>query len=97
MTIEVEDYKLEQCSESSDRFDLYMSKKTDPNHRLSKGLETERQIVIGYGMNLERCLEKMVWNNLNNRKEVVSLQEFLELWKSEICKLEKLLNSVMSA
>jgi len=94
MTIEIENYILEQ---RDDRFDLFQIKETDPNHRLSKGETNERLVTIGYSMPLKRCLEKMIYNNLNDRKDVVSLREFLNCWKSEEAKLESLLKGVMNA
>ena len=93
MTIEVEDYRIEQNPISPERFDLVWTKDTDKS---KPGAKSERrEVYIGYGMPINRILRKMAYNNLAIKKDVVTFEKFVKLWNEEVRKIEKLLNNVM--
>jgi hypothetical protein len=96
MIIEIGDYILEQSTGSSDRFDLNQIKVTEAGVYKGKTVEGGNEYMknLGYSMPLDRCLKKIVFNNLAANKDMVSLKEFMEFWKEEMNKLEKLLENI---
>ena len=47
----------------------------------------------GYGMTLEHCIKRIIIHRLEQKKEVYSLKEFLEDYRQEVNRLEKLLST----
>lgn len=87
MIIEESDFRL---TESSGPFwDLELLYTIKP-----KG-KPERQEFkdAGYGMTLEHCIKRIIIHRLEQKQEVYSLKGFLEDYRQEINRLEKLLNT----
>lgn len=86
MIIEEQDFRLEQVSDTSDRFDL------DLLHTINKGKENERQEFknVSYGIPLELAIKKIILYRMNQKHETLSLKEFLKEYRIEsekVCKL----------
>jgi len=65
---------------NSDRFDL-----VEKVVRSKKDSEEtyEAENVLGYDMQIENCIKKIIAERLKDNKETVSLKQFLEEYKKE--------------
>ena len=88
MTIEVADFKLIPCSESSSRYDLELL------YIVNKGKNNERTEFrnVGYGLSLESAIRKITMNRIGNKygEGSISLKEFLKEFKEEIEKIKQM-------
>lgn len=90
MIIEESDFKLEQVSDTSDRFDL------DLLRIVNKGKANERAEFKNeaYGISLVNAMKKIILYRMNLKSETLSLKEFLKEYKIESEKICKLLVDV---
>ena len=88
MNIKIDErFKLNQTT--GDRFDL-----VEIVERKKKNSEDtySAESVVGYDMRIESCISRIISERLKNKKETVSLKQFLEEYKKEKEELTKQLN-----
>lgn len=85
MEIIESDFKLVN---NEDRFDLYLVKVINAKD-VSK--RREEFVLIGYDMHLETCLNKIINYRINKKYDVLSLKEYLNLYRNERKELSALL------
>ena len=84
MIIEEEDFRMELSSGNS--WDLELLKVVKPKGKPERNeFKTE-----GFGMSLERCLQIIINYRLGKRKDVYSLQEYVNEYKKEIKNLKEM-------
>lgn len=79
MNIKIDErFTLNQSS--GDRFDLVKSVE-----RTSKkdGSTSEAEKVLGYDMKIKSCINMIIFERLNDKKETVTLKEFLQEFKQQ--------------
>lgn len=90
MIIEEEDFRLESCGESNHLFDLEMIKTIKP-----KGGEPRQEMkLIGYGIPLLRCIKHIINDRIERKQSVLTLKEYLRLYKEETDKIESLFKDI---
>jgi hypothetical protein len=78
---------------SGERFNLVETKRTRVKDGDNFTGETrETQVELGYDMSLPAILQHIVNRNLNDQNKVVSLSEYIALYKAEVAKLKEILN-----
>ena len=98
MTILVEDYKLIQKEVGFDLIQTIKSEETliketeGKRIRIKTGKLIDRDIDLGYNMDLESCIKKIIHNNLAGREVIVTLHDWLKLYREEREKITKLIN-----
>lgn len=90
MILEESDFRLEQVSDTSDRFDLELL------HTVNKGKANEKQEFknVAYGISLANAIKRVILYRMNQKHETLSLKEFLKEYKIESEKVCKLLADV---
>lgn len=89
MIIEEKDFKLTQ-DDCYDRFTLELLCIINAKDAEKKREEFK---IEGYSMTLENCLNKIINYRLANKKEVYSLKEYIQEYRDEKGKLNKLLSN----
>lgn len=86
MIIEEQDFRLISIDDSTPLFDLELL------YIVNKGKANERVEFRnnGYGLPLNRALERVIMNRLNKKKDVYDLKTFLQEYKSEVDSIKKL-------
>ncbi len=98
MTILVEDYKLIQREVGFDLIQTIKSEETlikeieGKRIRVKTGKLVDRDIDLGYNMDLESCIKKIIHNNLSRKEVIISLHDWLKLYREEREKITKLIN-----
>lgn len=98
MTILVEDYKLIQKEVGFDLIQTIKSEETlikeieGKRIRVKTGKLVDRDIDLGYNMDLESCIKKIIHNNLSRKEVIISLHDWLKLYREEREKITKLIN-----
>lgn len=98
MTILVEDYKLIQREAGFDLIQTIKSEETlikeieGKRIRVKTGKLVDRDIDLGYNMDLESCIKKIIHNNLSRKEVIISLHDWLKLYREEREKITKLIN-----
>lgn len=96
MVILIENYELIQEGSSfnlvwkkeSESFEFYTDEEGGKKRRpIEKSI---RRVVLGYNMNIQTCLRKIIYNEIANKELRVSLLEWLKLYKEENDKFIKL-------
>ena len=87
MIIEENDFKITSIDDSSPFFDLELL------YTVNKGKAKERIEFrnAGYGLTLDNALKKIIMYRINNRRECLSLKEFIKEWKIESEKLRNVI------
>lgn len=49
----------------------------------------------GYGMTIGHCIEKVIYNRMEQKKESYTLKEFIQDYRREVDRLEELLSTKM--
>ena len=62
-------------------YDLYHKRPPKQRH-LNKNVGDEVRVSLGYFTKLDSCIEKIIQIELFNRKEIIDLPHFLELYRS---------------
>ena len=61
------------------------------------GEEYQREDLVGYYSDLENVIRKIVYLRLSNREEIVTLKEYLEIYREQVNRIEKLLSQVIES
>ena len=91
-TIEGNYYRLTPINEHSPKYDLELL------HDIGGKNPRQEFKVVAYGVPLERALESTILFATNKKlgEEVVSLKEFLNVYKEESSKIRRELEQIMS-
>lgn len=92
MIIQGEIYRLTPINEHSPKYDLELL------HDIGGKNPRQEFKVVAYGVSLDRALERIIFFATNKRlgEEVVSLKEFLNVYKEESSKIRRELEQIMS-
>ena len=92
MIIQGEFYRLTPINEHSPQYDLELL------HNIGGKNPRQEFKVVAYGVSLERALESTILFATNKKlgEEVVSLKEFLNVYKEESSKIRRELEQIMS-
>ena len=92
MIIQGEIYRLTPINEHSPKYDLELL------HDIGGKNPRQEFKVVAYGVSLDRALERIIFCATNKRlgEEVVSLKEFLNVYKEESSKIRRELEQIMS-
>lgn len=87
MKIKIKGYVLEPCTTAAMRYDLYeeivsINKKT--------GEPYDNQSAIGYGMALDRCIETIIFEEVNKDKSDTDLKGYLDAYKAMVEEIKQL-------
>lgn len=98
MIIKIDDYRLVQ---EGTLFNLIwvtkseetLIKKIDGKRvRVKTGNLIDREVIIGYGLQFDNCINRIIMNNLSNKDLVVELKEWIKMYREEREKITKLIN-----
>lgn len=91
-TIEGSIYRLTPINEHSPKYDLELL------HEIGGKNPRQEFKVVAYGISLESALERTILFATNKRlgEEVVTLKQFLNVYKEESNKIRRELESIMS-
>jgi len=92
MRIEHRDYTMEASSEGG--FNLSKKVKREKGNGLGKkgtGEYYDDDAIIGYNMSLESCIRKIIHINHCSKDEVISLKEYIEMYRKEVNEIKKLI------
>jgi hypothetical protein len=84
MTIEEKDFKLTAISDSDLLFDVELL------YTIKGKTERTEFKVAAYGVSLEHALKKIAQYRVSKKLETTTLKEYIETFKEEVNKLEKL-------
>ena len=90
MRIEYKKYSIEL---ENGHFNLFLSGGFKIDKRSGKEIEVKN--YIGYGFNFDSLIKRIILEELEKKKEVVTLNEFLELYakeKTELLQVTKLID-----
>lgn len=86
MIIEENDFKMEK--DGGSLWDLSLLKTIRP-----KGKPERQELVLdGYGMTFNRCMQRIIDNRIERKQEVLTIKEYITLFKEESDKLIKYKN-----
>lgn len=77
-----------------DQYVLREVKPIDINHRLSSGVEGEKEVTHGYFVNLGALVSKMIQIKLSRQEEPMTLKEFWTAWVNHNKKIVDLIESL---
>jgi hypothetical protein len=86
-------YRIEHDTVATSRFNLYktkptvVSKATAKLHGKTEGDVGIRELTMGYGMTLEQALVDVLYDVMNDKGEDLTLNGYLEEFRSEKSKL----------
>lgn len=92
MTIQGDDFKLEQISNSAIFWDLYLLKTIRP-----KGCSARQELTLdSYSLTLDYAIRKIISFRLHNKheEEAITLSEYLREYREGIDKLTELCKSL---
>lgn len=88
MTIQEEDFRM--ILGGGNLWDLELTKVVRP-----KGGEPRVEFKPeGYGMPLESCIKRIINKRISDKKETLSLKEYVEEYKQQVDELKKLFNQM---
>ena len=90
MVIEEEDFKLE-FNDINHKFDLYLMYVVNAKNPEKRREEFK---LFGYGMSLKNCMDKIINKRISTENEVLSLKEYVKLYKEELDKLAKIVDLI---
>lgn len=97
MTIMVENYKLVQEGTTFNLTQIIQSEETlikkenGQQKRIKTGNLVNREVEMGFNMSLDSCIKKMIMNNLSDKEMVVSLKQWLDMYREEREKITQLI------
>ena len=74
-------YKKFEIEVGEHSYDLYHKRPPKQRHN-NKVIGNEVRVSLGYFTKLDSCIEKIIQIELSNRKEIIDLPHFLELYRS---------------
>lgn len=90
MTIQEDDFIMTLAG--NDAWDLELLHIIKP-----KGKEPRQEFKnVGYGMNMKRCIHKIILHRMELKQETYSLKEFLKNYSIEVNKLDHYLKDLQS-
>ena len=88
IVIEEKDFVLISTHDYGHFYDLYLLKTVKP-----KGKPERQELVLdGYGMTFNRCMQRIIDNRIERKQEVLTIKEYITLFKEESDKLIKYKN-----
>lgn len=90
-----QDFKIVQGEFGFDLFKLVKGKrKGEGSITVPTGEEYQREDLVGYYSDLENVIKKIIHLRLSSKEETVTLKEYLEVYREQVDKIEKLLSQV---
>lgn len=83
MTIEDVDFKLEQVSDSSFSWDLYLLKTIKPR----TGMPRQEFVLDGYGMPLDAAIRRISAFRISQKHDILDLPTYLRLYQDTVDKV----------
>lgn len=77
-----------------DQYVLREVKPIDINHRLSSGIEGEKEVTHGYFVSLDALIRKMILIKLSRDEGTMTLKEFWTAWVNHNKKIVDLIESL---
>lgn len=92
MTIIIDDFKIIQNEFGFDLLRIVEGQKIGTGNISSpNGEKFEKEVVVGHYVRLENIIKEIVHLNFNDKKDVVSLKEFLVLYKEQVDRIENMI------
>jgi len=92
MKIEHRDYTMEASPEGGFNLTKKVTReKGNMKGKQGTGEYYEDDSVIGYNMSLENCIKKIIHINHCSKEEVISLKEYVEMFRKEVKEIKTLL------
>lgn len=87
MIIEESDFRIESCGDTNYMFDLELLKTVKP-----KGGDPRQEMkVVAYGIPFERCLQHIINNRIEAKKDTMNLSEYIKEYKEASEKVKNIL------
>jgi len=91
MKIEHRDYTMEASSEGGFNLSKRVKRNKVDDDNKPTGETYDFDFVVGYNMSLQSCIKKIIHINHCSKDEVVTLKEYLELYRKEVKEIENLI------